>query len=410
MDNVTHALAGALLAAATVSLVERRTDRPATPGFGRAAMILGVVAAELPDADLLYAGPVLGMGKLGYLLHHRGHTHTIVFAVAAALLLWGAALLLRRRDARPAAERRGLLGLALAGTLSHIALDYTNSYGVHPFWPVDDRWFYGDAVFIVEPWLWIAAVPPLIAIVRSPIARVLLGGALVGILAAAWSFGQVSRGLAVLLTLGAALSLVVTYLAPPARRVAIAMTAWLAFEAGSFAASRAARGQVRTVVGADALRDAVLTPTVANPLCFRALVVETDAATYRVTAASVAPFPALRAVDACPAPDGDGGDGTRPSPRPATRAVRWGTEWSAPRAELAALARANCEIASALRFVRVPAWARMPDGAVRLSDLRYGNGDAGFAELYAAADPARCPDPRAVPSWVPPRSDVLGMG
>ena len=105
--------AGGLLAAATVSIVERRTGRPATPGYGRAAMILGVIAAELPDADLLYAGPVLGMGKLGYLLHHRGHTHTVVFAVAAALLLWGVALR-RRHGARPPAERRGLLGLALA--------------------------------------------------------------------------------------------------------------------------------------------------------------------------------------------------------------------------------------------------------------------------------------------------------
>ena len=398
------------MAAATVAIVERRTGRPATPGYGRAAMILGVVAAELPDADLLYAGPVLGMGKLGYLLHHRGHTHTVVFALLAGLLLWGVALL-RRHGARPAAERRGLLGLALAGTLSHLALDYTNSYGVHPFWPVDDRWFYGDAVFIVEPWLWIIAVPALIAIVRSPVARVLLGAALVGILAVAWSFGQVSRGLALALTLGAAVSLAVTFAAPTARRLAIALTAWLAFEAGSFVASRAARGQVRAAVaaiaGADALRDVALTPTVSNPLCFRALVVETQAGTYRVTEAAVAPFPALRTVRACPAPDADGGASMIPSPRVATDAVRWGIEWSAPRAELAALARANCEVAAALRFVRVPAWRRMPDGAVRLSDLRFGNGDASFAEVYAAATPARCPSPRAVPSWVPPRADVM---
>ena len=76
MDNVTHALAGGLLAAASIALVERRTGRPASPGFGRAAAILGVVAAELPDADLVYAGSALGMGKLGHYHTDREHGAT----------------------------------------------------------------------------------------------------------------------------------------------------------------------------------------------------------------------------------------------------------------------------------------------------------------------------------------------
>src|SRR5687767_242393 len=104
MDNVTHALAGLLLAETTVALVGRRSAEPpgAEPsgaGLRRTAAVIGVVGAELPDADLLYAGPILDlmdMGRLGYLLHHRGHTHTIVFALAGALVLWGIALLARR--------------------------------------------------------------------------------------------------------------------------------------------------------------------------------------------------------------------------------------------------------------------------------------------------------------------------
>jgi hypothetical protein len=27
---------------------------------------------------------------------------------------------------------------------------------VHPFWPLDNRWYYGDLIFILEPWIWVA--------------------------------------------------------------------------------------------------------------------------------------------------------------------------------------------------------------------------------------------------------------
>jgi inner membrane protein len=48
--------------------------------------------------------------------------------------------------------RWGLLFLfaCLAG-LSHILLDFTNNYGVRPFWPFYEKWFSWDIVFIFEP-------------------------------------------------------------------------------------------------------------------------------------------------------------------------------------------------------------------------------------------------------------------
>ncbi len=54
--------------------------------------------------------------------------------------------------------------------LLHIAMDFTNNYGVHPFWPVDNRWFYGDSVFIIEPLFW-AACAPLAFIFKTHVAR-----------------------------------------------------------------------------------------------------------------------------------------------------------------------------------------------------------------------------------------------
>jgi inner membrane protein len=48
--------------------------------------------------------------------------------------------------------RWGLLyGFALLGLLSHLLLDYTNNYGIRPFFPFDRHWFAGSFVFIFDP-------------------------------------------------------------------------------------------------------------------------------------------------------------------------------------------------------------------------------------------------------------------
>jgi inner membrane protein len=50
----------------------------------------------------------------------------------------------------------GRLFLASAvGVASHPFLDWLNTYGIRLLMPFDGRWFYGDAAFIVDPWLWL---------------------------------------------------------------------------------------------------------------------------------------------------------------------------------------------------------------------------------------------------------------
>jgi inner membrane protein len=44
-----------------------------------------------------------------------------------------------------------LFAFAYLAGLSHILLDFTNNYGVRPFWPFSERWYSWDIVFIVEP-------------------------------------------------------------------------------------------------------------------------------------------------------------------------------------------------------------------------------------------------------------------
>jgi inner membrane protein len=34
-------------------------------------------------------------------------------------------------------------------------MDFTNSYGVRPLLPFNNRWFYGDLAFVADPWIWL---------------------------------------------------------------------------------------------------------------------------------------------------------------------------------------------------------------------------------------------------------------
>ena len=52
-------------------------------------------------------------------------------------------------------ELAPLLALSYLGALTHPALDWLNTYGVRFLHPFDTRWFYGDALFIVDPWMWL---------------------------------------------------------------------------------------------------------------------------------------------------------------------------------------------------------------------------------------------------------------
>jgi inner membrane protein len=48
-----------------------------------------------------------------------------------------------------------LFGLGYLAILTHPALDWLNTYGMRWLMPFDGTWFYGDAVYIMDPWLWL---------------------------------------------------------------------------------------------------------------------------------------------------------------------------------------------------------------------------------------------------------------
>ena len=399
MDNVTHALAGCLLAEATTAKFESR-GVTLSPRFRATAQMVGIAAAELPDVDLLYANSALGMGNLGYLLQHRGYTHTVMFALVGALLVWVAATAFRKEmRARP--FRDALLALAVVGTISHLALDFSNSYGVHPFWPIVNSWYYGDAVFIVEPWLWIVALPPLMLLARSTTGRRVYAVILFAILLAAWLINLVGREVSMAFSIGALLCLLLARRVRPSHRATFGIAAWVAIELMFFAASWSAQREVQAAMGNASFRDAVLNPSIGNPLCFSALIVEANGDQYSATEAMIASVPTLRDVNLCV--DRAAYSVPASNVHSNTSAVQWGKQWTGSRAELAGFVQVHCEIAAAMRFVRVPIWLRLPNDRIQFSDLRYGEG--GFASVVTSGEAAACP--RYLPPWTAPRADLL---
>lgn len=144
MDNVTHSLIGALLGQAGL---KRKTGL---------AMPTLIVAANIPDIDATCT--VLGTVSLAM---RRGITHGPIAMLVLPLLLTGIMIWFdrwqtrrgKRPDSRLPVRPGWLLALAYIGCLSHPLFDWMNSYGIRLLEPFSSRWFYGDALFIVDPWL-----------------------------------------------------------------------------------------------------------------------------------------------------------------------------------------------------------------------------------------------------------------
>ena len=144
MDNLTHSFIGLAVAKAGLEKL--------SPG----ATTLCVLAANSPDVDIV---TLLG-GRWTFLQQHRGISHSIlgalVLALALPLVFYLVDLLLAQIHKHPRQIRMpGLMLASLVATATHPLMDWTNNYGIRPLLPWNARWFYGDFVFIVDPFLWL---------------------------------------------------------------------------------------------------------------------------------------------------------------------------------------------------------------------------------------------------------------
>jgi len=142
MDNLCHTLVGGVMAEAGL----KRRTRYATPAL--------LVAANIPDVDVF-----VYLTDVSPIAFRRGWTHgllgQLLLPIALTGVFWVANRLRPAHDDTTPMRPGWLLLLSYAALYSHLLLDWLNTYGVRLLAPFDWRWFYGDAVFIIDPWLWL---------------------------------------------------------------------------------------------------------------------------------------------------------------------------------------------------------------------------------------------------------------
>jgi inner membrane protein len=410
VDNVTHTLIG-LIAGESVA-AETRPSAQGLAAPARRALLVGVavIGSNTPDLDLLVSFSGGPSGNLDYMLRHRGYTHTVLGCLALALILYGCAeAWLRYRRLEPSRRDRGLLlAVAIFATGLHLVMDYLNSYGVHPFWPVENRWSYGDSVFIVEPLYWVAAAP-LLCSLRSRFARLVFALALVAIVAVG-ALGRLLTPASCILLAASALTLVFLGSRVSLRSAArVGAALWLGVTltfilAGRSAASRA-EALARDVFPHDRILDRVLAPLPANPLCWDLLLLEAHGDRYVARHAMLTLAPDAVGARECPilgaeehtAPLGPVGAAD-------TEGVRWLGEFEIVQQALAERVAASCDAQAFMLFARAPFLAETV-----LGDLRFDRGrERGSFEVPLAAMKKVQSCGRAAP-WSAPRADLLDI-
>jgi inner membrane protein len=409
VDNITHALVG--LIAGEALDAHRRTSSPGlAPGRRRNVLVaVSIIGSNSPDLDLLASG---AGSHLDYMLWHRGYTHTLPGCLTLALLLYGGTeIWLRAKRLEPSgADRLLLLGAAFLSTFLHLAMDYLNSYGVHPFWPWDSRWRYGDAVFIVEPLYW-AAAAPLWFRLRTRTSRILYALAMLGVLVLGAASGMMSAGICALIAC-ATLALVRTgRLAGTAGAARISALLALGVTTACILAGRAAAREAedlaRRTFSAERLLDHVLTPAPANPLCWDLWLLTRNGERYIARHAAVGLMPAIRTGAACGPRESEAHTAPLSAvPAADTAEIHWLGQFSLPRVALMQAASGNCLAGAFMLFSRAPFLSADPP---LLGDLRFDRGrERGSFEIPLPESRERAAAcPRTAP-WVAPRAELLG--
>src|SRR5690606_29859012 len=151
MDPVAHTLLGAALAESGLKKLSR---------YASATLIIG---ANLPDIDVI----AQFWGEDVALYVRRGWSHGILAMLILPLLLAGAVWAWHRwRGSRlsgePPFHLATIIALAFLGTWSHPLLDWLNTYGIRLLMPFSETWFYGDTLFIIDPWFWLLSAAGLV--------------------------------------------------------------------------------------------------------------------------------------------------------------------------------------------------------------------------------------------------------
>ncbi len=351
MDPIAHTLIGVTLAETRL----RRATALATP-----ALLLGANAPDLDAITLFMTRDV----SLGF---RRGWTHGLLAMVVLPLALAGLLILADRarrwfsgpvRQNSPPVRTLPLVAVCAIAVWTHPALDWLNTYGVRFLMPFSGTWYHGDALFVVDPWVWLLAGTSVV-LARSTSRASLAAWVVLGVAATSLVTGFEGAPAATRLLWCVGVAAIVWLRASGQWRLALPRLATICLSAIAVyivvmvAASRLAEQQVAAWLAAqgdDTPIEVMASPTPGNP--FRRDIVVADAEHYHFL-----DLDWLRGAE----------------PRVAARAID--RQPRGPRADaIIAAARTAPHVQGLVAWIRYPAYAveETPDGyRVIITDARY---------------------------------------
>jgi inner membrane protein len=421
VDNVTHSLIGATMGEGIRSL---RVFRDRSPRFLSAILWAAILGSNFPDSDIVL-NPFLNGGKLGYLLHHRGYTHTLITTPLQALATLMLAALIagfRRPKDLPRKDWLILFSISLLSVLFHISADFLNDYGVHPFAPFWSHWVYGGVLFIVEPLLLASMLPLLVFGFSSRRARGIGIAGCAGLLGLLWLTQIVTWPVAMASTLVLALGLWTQKKRPGvAQPIGLSALVLAVFWVLGHQTASMVRDQVILEHPEEQITQLVTTPSPGNPFCWRVISVsrlDMEAMSGQFSGKPMTPFfERLGTVSLWPSlfsPEQCAFRSEHEQTAPLMKAslvsgpsIHWVGEFRGTVENLGVEAEQYCRFRQYLRWARVPFFFKTQENSLLAGDLRYDHEKGlGFAELEVApGEPCLAHEP----SWDSP-SGLLPAG
>ncbi len=426
MDNITHSLVGYLVARSLP-----KPDVEKFPKYESAVLWTALIASNLPDFDFLIQ--IFNTNNpMQYLLHHRGYTHTFLLTLPLGLIAARAAVLISGTKAKAQSALWRLSGVGVLCVLLHIGGDYCNNYGVHPFSPFYNRWYYGDFLFILEPFIWLTLLPFVFFSVKTKSVRtvsVILCALILGIV---WSRQFNALPVALVVTIWFGLVSLSHFFAPrvgvrPRNSVIIPWTGFaIVFFSFFFGSNQSKNRLIELFQDENRIlkREQIsLSPSPANPFCWSFIITgieEISDRTHRgkfyvAKAGAISLWPAfapptncyLRTKKSLSFADSE-------IDHPISNQIHWVGAMIRPLDDFLRLEKKYCRFGEFLKFSRVPGWFEQ-SGTWYVTDLRFdGAQRKGFFTFTLNGNDLCQSAPSGSVStltpWIPPIELSIGVG
>jgi inner membrane protein len=396
MDNLTHTLFGAAIAEV---YLEKKFKNTAFRPNKNVFYFFSIFANNCPDLDLFFG--LIDNTSLGYMLNHRGWTHTVVGTLPQILLLIGIAWMwfrLIRQDLL--VYWKDIVLLIFFGMQAHMLLDFLNSYGVHPWSPFDNSWYYLDSIFIIEPLLWFCLIsiwlPPWKwrwALLFPPLAAYAFG----------WWYQFVPTTVLLSAVVFAIFAFNLQRYLLKVHRGAIGLLLFFVVILIFWVSQHWARLRIMSELTKNTSQktlDLVLFSLPSNPTCWFFLAPQVLETQYSVIHGSISLFGNSRDCRAWPR----GNDERAPDSQQSALGELWIRQrWQASLIDLQPLLE-RCDVQAWLQFARVPYW----ENSV-LNDLRFAARNGNNMTTYDLNKGPQPVCPVLPVPWQPPRQDLLDL-